>query len=103
MDIKRILTELPNTIVSLRAEDLEIFARQIVSDARQEFDREQKLKAKETAENMELLTAADVKSILDISDSTLYRLARSELLVPIWVGGQRRYTYDSLTRFLEGR
>ena len=103
MDIKNILTELPNTIVSLKAEDLGHFARQLVAEVRLEFKREQEEKSKETAEDINLLTAEEVKQILEISDSTLYRLGKSGHLVPIWVGGQRRYTYDSLNRFLEGR
>lgn len=103
MDIKSLLTELPNTIVSLKAEDLGHFARQVVAEVRQEFEREQEEKSKETVENINLLTADEVKQILDISDSTLYRLGKSEVLVPIWVGGQRRYTVDSINRYLEGR
>ncbi len=103
MDIKSILTEHPNTIVSFKAEDLGHFARQLVAEVRLELKREQEEKSKETAEDINLLTAEEVKSILDISDSTLYRLGKSGILVPIWVGGQRRYTYDSLNRFLEGR
>lgn len=103
MKIKSILTEHPNTIVSLKAEDLGLFARQVVSEVRQEFEREQEMKTKETVDKIDLLTAEEVKAILDISDSTLYRLGKSELLVPIWVGGQRRYAKADIDHFLERR
>lgn len=101
--LTNILRDYPNTIISVRAEDLMLFARQVVAEVRQEFEREQETKSREVADDINLFTAEDVKQILEISDSTLYRLAKSELLVPIWVGGQRRYTYDSLNRFLERR
>jgi len=101
--LTNILRDYPNTIISLRAADLSLFARQLVVEVRQEFERDLEVKSKEATGDINLFTAEEVKQILGISDSTLYRLGKSELLVPIWVGGQRRYTYDSLNRFLERR
>lgn len=39
----------------------------------------------------ELLTSEMVKGILQISDSTLYRLAKAKILTPIYVGRQKRF------------
>lgn len=61
-------------------------------EARQDFERERAAIAEEKKE--EYLTPEMVKTLLRISESTLYRMAKAKILIPVFVGGQKRYRQD---------
>lgn len=41
-----------------------------------------------------------VKNLLSISESTLYRMAKAKILIPVFVGGQKRYRRSDLDKIL---
>lgn len=90
--------ENPDMPCVLRAKDLLGFSNQLVQEVRDEFEREQKVLAEKTED--ELLTPETVMSIGHISRATLYRLAKAKILVPVWVGGQRRYRRQDMYNYL---
>ena len=94
-----LLQENPDMPCVLRAKDLLGFGNQLIQDVRNEFDREQKVLAGKTED--ELLTPETVMSIGHVSRATLYRLAKAKILVPVWVGGQRRYRRKDLDKYLQ--
>lgn len=97
-DILEILREFPETSLTLHAGDLNHFARQLLAEARQEFERERAVAAQEKTEDY--LTSEMVKTLLRISESTLYRLAKTKILTPVFVGGQKRYKRSEIENLL---
>lgn len=89
----------PDMPCVLRATDLLGFSNQLVQEIRDEFEREQKVLAEKTED--ELLTPEAVMAIAKISRATLYRIAKARILLPIWVGGQRRYRRKDLDKYLQ--
>lgn len=98
INIFELIREHPNTMLFVSAGDLGMFARQLLTSARQEFERQKEVEARSTEE---FLTAEEVKAILGISDSTLYRFVKSGILRATWVGGQRRWRKHDLEMFLK--
>jgi transcriptional regulator with PAS, ATPase and Fis domain len=47
-------------------------------------------------------SAAQVAKILDVDKSTLWRWRKQNYLVPIEIGGKRRYRMSDVKRILEG-
>ena len=41
-----------------------------------------------------------VKTLLRISESTLYRMAKAKILILVFVGGQKRYRRSDLDKIL---
>lgn len=88
-------------MLCVSAGDLSFFARQLLTSARQEYERRMEAEARCSEE---FLSAADVKAILGISNSTLYRFDKSGILRATWIGGQRRWRkHDIETFFKQGR
>lgn len=100
LDIMELLARCPNATVNIQASDLGVFARKLVAESRQEFERE---RATIEAGRAEVFQEPEtVKAALKISESTLYRWAKSKILVPIWVGGQKRYRQSDIDRLVQG-
>lgn len=96
LDIMELLDRCPNATVSVQVSDLGTFARKLIAEARQEFERE---RAAIEAGKAEIFQEPEtVKARLKISESTLYRWAKSQILVPVWVGGQKRYRQSDIDR-----
>jgi hypothetical protein len=76
--------------------DLRLFCAKLIAGVRAEFERQQELTAVEKAETF--VTGETVKTKYDISESTLYRLAKRHVLEPVYIGGQRRYRLSDLER-----
>ena len=72
--------------------------REPLAEARQDFERERAAIAEEKKE--EFLTPEMVKTLLRISESTLYRMAKAKILIPVFVGGQKRYRRSDLDKIL---
>ena len=98
INILDVLRERPNTMLCVSAGDLSLFARQLLTSARQEYERRMEAEARSAEE---FLSAEDVKAVLGISNSTLYRFDKSGILRATWVGGQRRWRRHDLDTFLK--
>ena len=87
----------PDVIVSIRAADLLAANEELIKRTRQEL--EQLI----TDANTETYPSAKkVAEMLDVDKSTLWRWAKVGYLVPINVGGKRRYRMSDVKRILEG-
>lgn len=98
LDLFELLREFPEATLTVHAGDLGHFARELLAEARQDFERERAAIAEGKTE--EYLTPEMVKTLLRISESTLYRMAKSKILVPVFVGGQKRYRRSDLDKIL---
>ena len=88
----------PDVIVSIRAADLLAANEELIRRTRQEL--EQLI----TDANTETYPSAKkVAEMLDVDKSTLWRWAKIGYLVPINVGGKRRYRMSDVKRILEGK
>ena len=98
LDLFELLREFPEANLTVHAGDLGHFARELLAEARQDFERERAAIAEEKKE--EYLTPEMVKTLLRISESTLYRMAKTKILLPVFVGGQKRYRRSDLDKIL---
>ncbi len=84
------------TIIQCNREDIkcELYAiyQQMQADAKREAE----------ANAMEmLLTPEETIKILKISSTTLWRWSKSKYLVPIYVGGKKRYKHSNVLSIIE--
>lgn len=98
LDLFELLREFPEANLTVHAGDLGYFARELLAEARQDYERERAAIAEEKKE--EYLTPEMVKTLLRISESTLYRMAKAKILIPVFVGGQKRYRRSDLDKIL---
>ena len=83
--------------ISIRLADLIEANTRLIADAKQEL--EQSI----TDANTETYPSRDkVKEMLGVGDTTLWRWQKDGYLVPINVGGKRRYRMSDINRILEG-
>ena len=101
LDLIELIKQCPDTTISIGAAELGMFAKQLIAEARREFERERA--AIEAGKAEVYLEAEDVKQMLKVSDSTLYRFNKSEILCPVWVGGQKRYRRSDIDRIVNVR
>ena len=100
VDILELLNRCPNATICIQASDLGHFARQLLAEARKDYERHRR--EMDDKENV-LLDAEAVKTALGISQATLYRFAKSKILEPVWIGGQRRYRQGDINKLKLGR
>lgn len=81
--------------VMISLEDLETLFEKIVSKAKSELEHEIIEQKAET-----YLSLKKVAEILDVNESTLYRWKNTGYLVPIDVGGKRRYKRSDVNKIL---
>ena len=87
----------PDVIVSIRVADLMQANEELIRRTKQEL--EQLI----TDTNTETYPSAKkVAEMLDVDKSTLWRWAKIGYLVPINVGGKRRYRMSDVNRILNG-
>ena len=98
LDLFELLREFPEANLTVHAGDLGHFARELLAEARQDFERERAAIAEEKKE--EYFTPEMVKTLLSISESTLYRMAKAKILIPVFVGGQKRYRRSDIDKIL---
>ena len=96
LDLFELLREFPEATLTVHAGDLGHFARELLDEASQDFERAAIAEGK----TEEYLTPEMVKTLLRISESTLYRMAKAKILVPVFVGGQKRYRRSDLDKIL---
>lgn len=99
INVYELLRQCPEATISVKLSELGLFAKQLVAETRNEFERQQIAIAHEKAESY--LTSELVKEKLCISESTLYRMCKAKILQPIWVGGQKRYRLSDINKIVE--
>ena len=84
-----------NVIVSLTGEQLSEFAKQILSGARALYEK------KEQPERY--LTRKQTAEMLGVDLSTLWRWHKEGYLIPIEMGGKRRYRLSDVKKIMGGK
>ncbi len=97
IDIVSLAKEAPGTIIAVRADDLMEANTRLIDQVRADLERE--IHEKRTAA---FLTREMVLEKLNVAPSTLWRWQKSGYLVPVNVGGQRRYKATDIDKILEG-
>ena len=96
-DLITIARQCPDLIVSIRLQDLVEANNLLIAEVKQQL--EQTI----TDANAETYPSREkVMEMLDVSQATMWRWQKSGYLVPINVGGKRRYRMSDVKRILEG-
>ena len=98
IDLVKIAREYPDMIVSVRVGDLVSANKILLSDTVSAMEEQLTRKNKVTFQTRE-----QVLETLNVASSTLWRWQKSGYLVPINVGGQRRYKSSDIDEILEGK
>ena len=93
----QVAKECPDLVVSIKLCDLMEANTLLIANVKSELEQ---TIADQNAETY--LSRDKVKEILEIGDTTLWRWQKSGYLVPINVGGKRRYRKSDVKRILEG-
>lgn len=96
-DLITIARQCPDLVVSIRLQDLVEANNLLIAEVKQQL--EQTI----TDANAETYPSREkVMEMLDVSQATMWRWQKSGYLVPINVGGKRRYRMSDVKRILEG-
>jgi transcriptional regulator with PAS, ATPase and Fis domain len=96
-DLISIAKEYPNLNITVSAGELIEAVEYCVNKTRKDFEQQI------TDANTETYPSPDqVAKILGVDKSTLWRWRKQGYLVPIEVGGKRRYRMSDIKRILEG-
>ena len=96
-DLITIAKQCPDLVVSIRLHDLVEANTLLIAEVKQQL--EQTI----TDANAETYPSREkVMQMLDVSQATMWRWQKSGYLVPINVGGKRRYRMSDVKRILEG-
>lgn len=98
IDLLQLAKEAPGTIIAVPVEALVEANTRLIDLARADLERE--IAEKRTAT---FLTRETVLEKLNVAPSTLWRWQKSGYLVPVNVGGQRRYKSTDIDEILEGK
>ena len=98
LDIIKLARECPGVILSIKVEDLVEANQQLIDRTKSELEQSIAQKGAVT-----YLTRAMVLSKLNIAPATLWRWGKSGYLVPVNIGGQRRYKSTDIDEILEGK
>lgn len=86
-----------NVSVTLATKDLKDFADYLISTTKRELEETVISEKAETYPSPK-----QVCELLDVDPSTLWRWGKKNYLVPIEVGGKRRYRMSDIKKILEG-
>ena len=96
-DLITIAKQCPDLVVSIKLGDLVEANNLLIAEVKQQL--EQTI----TDANAETYPSREkVMEMLDVSQATMWRWQKSGYLVPINVGGKRRYRMSDVKRILEG-
>lgn len=87
-----------NITVAITLEDLNRFLREVIAETKKELEEQI---AEDKGERY--LSIKQVCEMLDIDPSSLWRWRKRGYLVPVEVGGKRRYKMSDIRRILNGR
>ena len=97
IDLLKLAKECPDLIIQIKLGELVEANRLLIAETKREL--EQLI----TDQNTETYPSREkVMEILGVCDSTLWRWAKIGYLVPLNVGGKRRYRMSDVKRILEG-
>lgn len=99
IDLVTLLERVPNATITVQLSDLNAFARRLIADTREEYEQEISDRLLAIKENY--LTADTVKDVLQISETTLWRWAKAGYLLPVMIGGQKRYKQSDIEKMVE--
>ncbi len=92
MDIQRIIANDPDALLVINARDLHAFSLGLLAQAKS---------ATMTQHDVDpLLTSCEVKKLLGISDSTLYRRRQAGILVPVKGFGNNKYRLSDVNKLI---
>lgn len=97
LDLIKIAKECPGLKVEITISDLIEANMMLIAEVKRELEQ---TIADEKAETY--LSREKVAEILEVSKGTLWRWQKLNYLVPIMVGGKRRYRRSDVKRILEG-
>lgn len=97
LDLIKIAKEYPSLKIEISIGDLMEANMLLIAEVKRELEQ---TIADEKVETY--LSREKVMEILDISSSTLWRWQRTNYIVPIMVGGKRRYRRSDVNRILGG-
>lgn len=97
LDLIKVAKHCPSLKVEISIGDLIEANMLLIAEVKRELEQ---TIADEKAETY--LSREKVMEILDIASTTLWRWQRTNYLVPIMVGGKRRYRRSDVKRILEG-
>lgn len=92
------LNDHPDLTVSIKLGDLVEANRLLIAETKRELEQQIRDANTETYPSRE-----KVMEILDVTASTLWRWQKQNYLVPINVGGKRRYLMSDIKKILEGK
>jgi hypothetical protein len=97
MDLIKIAKECPSLNITVQAGELLEMVNYCVRTTRKELEQQI------TDANTETYPSRQkVAEILDVDLSTLHRWAKAGYLVPVEIGGKRRYRMSDIKKILEG-
>ena len=88
--------EMPGVTVNVALADLTAWHKEVIADTRRELENEVATSKAET--HVSIKKAAE---IFDVDPSTLHRWKKRGYLVPVEVGGKRRYKMSDINRILK--
>ena len=94
MNIKEILNE-TNITVSVGLTDLKEFAKDMIQQTKRELEDLVVAQKSET-----YMTRQQTSEMLSVDLSTLWRWEKRNYLIPVCVGGQKRYKMTDINRLL---
>lgn len=97
LNILQLAKEAPGTIIAVQVGDLVEANNQLIDKVRADLEKE--ITERNTAT---MLTREMVMELFNVSSVTLWRWAKRGYLVPVMVGGQRRYKSTDVIRRMEG-
>ena len=96
-NLVQVAKQCPDLVVSIKLGDLVEANTLLIAETKREL--EQMI----TDQNAETYPSREkVMEMLDVSQATMWRWQKSGYLVPINVGGKRRYRMSDVKRILEG-
>jgi len=95
VDIIELAKACPDTIISIKVSDLIEANEALINRTKEQLEQ-----IVTDANTETYLSRERVAKILDVDKSTLWRWAKRGILVPIEVGGKRRYRMSDVRRML---
>lgn len=91
------ITDDSKLTIAVSLPDLKLFSRQLIAECLQ------RMRENENGKHERFLTAEEVKNIVSISTSTLVRWEKAHILMPVRVGGRKRYRETDVMNLVTGR
>ncbi|MEI6554219.1 MAG: helix-turn-helix domain-containing protein [Paludibacter sp.] len=97
MNLQELLNSGQTINITVGLSDLQTFANELIQSTKRELEEAVISDKTET-----YATREQVCEILSVNQSTLWRWAQREYLVPIEIGGKRKYKMSSVKAILNG-